>query len=154
MLLNIFVINVDSTRGDLLELFSSLSGIFHFNLCVTMKSYSIRLLALPFCACLFLSCSNTIPSELAKEGIKGDDMRRIKTIQPGSTREELLKVFMNTGGISSARQAQFRYRECRTVAVDVKFQCQRDEMGRMGFHPQDRIISISSPYYAPCCIGD
>lgn len=119
-----------------------------------MKSYSIRLLALPFCACLFLSCSNTIPSELVKEGIKDDDMKRIKTIQPGSTRKELLEVFTSAGGLSVATQAQFRYRECRTVAVDVKFQCQRDEMGRMGFHPQDRIISISSPYYAPCCIGD
>lgn len=120
----------------------------------SMKSYSIRLLALPFCACLFLSCSNTIPCELVKAGIKDDDMKRIKTIQPGSTRQELLKVFKNTGGISSARQAQFRYREQPGVAVDVKFQCQLDEMGRMGFHPQDRIISISSPYASPCCIGD
>lgn len=111
-----------------------------------MYLYFIRLLALPFCVCMILSCSKTVPPEWTKEGIKADDMKHIEAIQPGATREELLKVFKRTGGISSAAHAQFLYEGHPSVAVDVQFQCQLDKMGRRLPHPQDRIISISAPY--------
>ena len=70
------------------------------------------------------------------------DMQSIKV---GMTRAELLKVFMEEGGISSRSRRRYVYRRCGYIKVDVEF----EPAGDTNSHeqsPDDRISKISNPF--------
>jgi hypothetical protein len=79
-------------------------------------------------------------------------LQRIETIKPGMTREDLLKVFMTEGGLSTGLQRTFVSRDCPYFKVDVQFKAVgrpgRDGNGRVTLQEssQDRILQISRPY--------
>jgi hypothetical protein len=79
-------------------------------------------------------------------------LKRIETIQPGMTRQDLLKVFTTEGGVSSGLQRRFVSRDCPYFKVDVQFQAVgrpgRDASGGVTLEEdsQDIIIQISRPY--------
>jgi hypothetical protein len=66
-------------------------------------------------------------------------------IKVGMTREELLKVFMEEGGISNRRWRRYVYRKCGYIKVDVEFSPANDEGGQKE-SPEDRITKISQPF--------
>lgn len=69
----------------------------------------------------------------------------IQSIRVGITRKELLKVFMEEGGISNRRQRRYVYRNCGYIKVDVEFAPASD----LNSHEQkldDRITKISKPF--------
>ena len=77
-------------------------------------------------------------------------LKRMQTIRPGMTREDLLKVFTTEGGMFSERRRTFVSRDCPFFKVDVLFDAvaPRANGGRVTFEelPQDIIVRISRPY--------
>jgi len=79
-------------------------------------------------------------------------LKRIQTIEPGMTREALLKVFTTEGGISTGLQRTFVSRDCPYFKVEVEFRAvgrpDRDRDGRVTLVEggQDIIVRISRPY--------
>lgn len=79
-------------------------------------------------------------------------LKRIDTIKPGMTREELLKVFTTQGGLSTGLQRTFVSRDCPYFKIDVQFKPvgppSRDGNGRVTLEEgsQDLIVQISRPY--------
>lgn len=82
----------------------------------------------------------------------------MESIQPGSTREDLLKLFTLDGGVSTALQQTFVSRNCPEFKVNVRFSAvgrpERDSAGRTTTveDPRDTVKSISRPYVAPSTI--
>ena len=79
-------------------------------------------------------------------------LKRIQTIEPGMTREALLKVFTTEGGISTGLQRTFVSRDCPYFKVEVEFRAvgrpDRERDGRVTLVEggQDIIVRISRPY--------
>jgi len=68
----------------------------------------------------------------------------LESIQAGMTREQLLKVFSEEGGISQCQHRRYVYRRCPFVKVDVDFAPAGDPGGPES--PSDRITKISRPF--------
>jgi hypothetical protein len=81
-----------------------------------------------------------------------ETLKRIQTVKPGMTREDLLKVFTTEGGLSTGLRRTFVSRDCPYFKIDVQFQAvgrpDRDNTGRVTVieGPRDIIIDISRPY--------
>jgi hypothetical protein len=79
-------------------------------------------------------------------------LKKMETIKPGMTREELLKVFTTEGGLSTALNRRFVSRDCPYFKVDVEFKAvgrpDRDGDGRVTLEENslDIIVKISRPY--------
>ena len=79
-------------------------------------------------------------------------LKRMQTVQPGMTREDLLKVFTTEGGLSTGLQRTFVSQDCPYFKVDVQFDAvgrpSRDGSGRVTLVEgnQDIIVKISRPY--------
>jgi len=79
-------------------------------------------------------------------------LKQMQTIQPGATREELLKVFITEGGLSTATWRTYVHRDCPYTKVDVEFKLadwpERDKDGRLSLEerPNDVVTKISRPY--------
>jgi hypothetical protein len=79
-------------------------------------------------------------------------LQRMETVQPGMSREELLRVFTTEGGLSSGLHRTFVSRDCPYFKVDVQFDAvgrpNRDASGRVTLVEgnQDIIVTISRPY--------
>ena len=79
-------------------------------------------------------------------------LKRMQTVKPGMTREELLKVFTTEGGLSTELRRTFVSRDCPYFKVDVQFEPvgrpSRDTSGRVTVEEgkQDVIVQISRPY--------
>lgn len=86
-----------------------------------------------------------------------EQAEKIKTIKVGSTREELLKVFVPEGGTSQRTAGSFLYRNCTLIKVDVEFE--EVAKGENPDHPfyrftQDKVINISKPYIETSIVID
>ena len=71
----------------------------------------------------------------------------IRSIQPGSTRADLLKLFEPAGGLSTRSGGIFVYKESRYISVKVQFDVSGNGKQEDEFHYplQDKIIKISKP---------
>jgi len=81
-----------------------------------------------------------------------DALKRMQTIEPGMTREELLRVFSTEGGISTALQRTFVSRDCPYFKADVTFR-NVSSYGEadapsdfLEERQSDVIVTISRPY--------
>jgi hypothetical protein len=70
------------------------------------------------------------------------DMQGIKV---GMTRAEMLKVFMEEGGISNRRWRRYVYRKCGYIKVDVEF-APANNPDNPDQSLEDRITKISQPF--------
>ena len=70
------------------------------------------------------------------------DMQGIKV---GMTRAEMLKVFMEEGGISNRHWRRYVYRNCGYIKVDVEFAAANNPDSH-DESPEDRITKISQPF--------
>jgi len=79
-------------------------------------------------------------------------MKRMETIKPGMTRENLFTVFRTEGGLSTGLQRTFVSQDCPYFKIDVEFQAvnrpDREENGRVTMieDNEDIILKISRPY--------
>jgi hypothetical protein len=82
----------------------------------------------------------------------GQALQQMKTIQPGMTRERLLTVFTEEGGLSTAHRRTYVSKDCPYFKVDVEFEPvgrpDRDEDGHVALEEdsRDTITKISRPY--------
>ena len=76
------------------------------------------------------------------------NLPELESIKVGMTRGELLKVFMEEGGISTRTWQRYVYRKCGYVKVDVEFALASDKDNTPPGRPDDRITKISKPYLA------
>ena len=77
-------------------------------------------------------------------------IRSIATIKPGMTRQNLLNIFGEEGGLSTRTQRKYVYKHCPSIKVDVEFS-PVDTAGdgktrQYEENPDDKIIKISRPY--------
>jgi hypothetical protein len=72
--------------------------------------------------------------------------REIQTIKPGMTREDLLKMFQEEGGISNRTQRRYVYRGCPFIKVDVRFKSVGTPADKLTESPKDRILKLSKPF--------
>lgn len=92
------------------------------------------------------------PSSLDHVSWVAEALKRIATIKPGMTREDLLKVFTTEGGLSTGLRRTFVSRDCPYFKIDVQFEAvgrpARDASGRVTLEEdsQDVITQISRPY--------
>jgi len=73
-------------------------------------------------------------------------LREIQTLKPGMTREDLLKVLQEEGGLSNRNGQRFAYRECPYIKVDVKFQAVGALEDNLRKDPRDKILRLSKPF--------
>jgi hypothetical protein len=78
-------------------------------------------------------------------------LAEMKTVKAGMTRGELLRVFREEGGLSTATRRTYAYRDCVYIKTDVEFSPatpRRDPDGadRPVEADADVIASISKPY--------
>lgn len=73
-------------------------------------------------------------------------MDSIHTIQPGMTREDLLKVFTTEGGISNRLHRTFVYKQCPYIKVAVEFEAVETPEDMLTEMPSDKIAKISTPF--------
>lgn len=74
-----------------------------------------------------------------------DSLREMQTVQPGMTRDELLKVFEEEGGLSTRSEQRFAYRDCPLIKVNVKFDPTTPDI-QQAKSPDDKIREISPPF--------
>jgi hypothetical protein len=78
-------------------------------------------------------------------------LKDVSSIQPGTTRAELLRVFTKESGLSTRDTQQFVYRRCPSIKVIVNFRRPDDADDNWGGAPEedwngDIIQSISKPF--------
>jgi hypothetical protein len=81
-----------------------------------------------------------------------DALKRMQTIQPGMTREDLLKVFTTEGGLMTRVHRTYVSRDCLFFKVDVQFLAvgapspDGGDLVALVEGRQDIIVRISRPY--------
>jgi hypothetical protein len=75
-------------------------------------------------------------------------LRRIRKIEPGMKRRDLLQVFRTEGGLSTRFQRTYVDSECPFIKVNVRFKAANNEGNGVEEEPDDIIESISQPYLA------
>jgi hypothetical protein len=76
-----------------------------------------------------------------------DVLREIQTLKPGMTREDLLKIFTEEGGLSNRFQRRYVHRDCPYIKVDFKFDpAPESHDEKFKEHPRDKITQISTPF--------
>ncbi len=70
-------------------------------------------------------------------------MRSISTIKPGMTRKDLLRIFVEEGGLSTRSHRQYVYKHCPYIKVDIEFSPADDQPKESS---NDKIVKISRPY--------
>jgi len=75
----------------------------------------------------------------------------MKAVKVGMTREDVDKVFVPEGGISTVLQKTYAFRKCPYFKVDVEFIIEPGNA--TGGGPKDKVVKISRPYLA-WTIGD
>jgi hypothetical protein len=75
----------------------------------------------------------------------GSVIRTTRSIQPGMTRADLLKIFTTQGGISTRFHRTYVLRECVNIQVNVDFVAIEDPDGNEEL-PTDEIKAISLPF--------
>jgi len=73
-------------------------------------------------------------------------LMEMQSIKQGSTREELLKVFVEEGGLSNRFQRRYAHRDCPYFKVDVKFNPADNAEEKIEESPQDKVSQISAPF--------
>jgi hypothetical protein len=73
------------------------------------------------------------------------NLPEMQHIQAGMTRKELLRVFMEEGGLSTRTHRRYAYRRCGLIKVDVEFAPTGDP-GSGEQQPGDLIVKISKPF--------
>ena len=78
-------------------------------------------------------------------------LEEIQTIQPGMTRQDLLRVFRRPGGIYSTNRlaTKYAYKGTLYINVDVEFTPAAGTEDSSAEDPRDVIKTISRPYLAP-----
>lgn len=74
-----------------------------------------------------------------------ENLPELESIKAGMTRGELLKVFMEEGGISTRTWRRYVYRKCGYIKVDVEFEPAGGK-NNIEEDPANRITKISKPY--------
>jgi hypothetical protein len=86
-------------------------------------------------------------------------LEKIESIEPGMTRQDLLKVFKTEGGLSTGLRRTFVSRDCPYFKVVVEFKAatgpDRDNVGFLNSVEDNRdiIVKVSKPYLQ-FAIGD
>lgn len=72
-------------------------------------------------------------------------LKEMETIKVGMTRADLLKVFMEEGGVSTRKSRTYAYRKCPYFKVTFEF---KPVGGQAAFpeNPKDEITKISQPF--------
>ena len=73
-------------------------------------------------------------------------LQEMQAVKQGSTREELLRVFVEEGGLSNRFHRRYAYRDCPYFKVDVKFNAAASLDEKTKEDPQDKVSQISTPF--------
>jgi hypothetical protein len=111
------------------------------------KEASVRRVVCVLLILLTASLAASQESEVDREHTQwiGSVIRTTRSIQPGMTRADLLKIFTTQGGISTRFHRTYVLRECVNIQVNVDFVAIEDPDGNEEL-PTDEIKAISLPF--------
>src|SRR5882724_2507652 len=114
----------------------------------TMKMF---IPAVAFCLVTFVSIAAVFPSLQSLGTDQHTEwiakcLKEIESIKVGMTRDDLLRVFKEEGGISTREWRRYAYHDCPYIKVDVEFQPVGDPDNKVSQSPKDKIIKISKPF--------
>ncbi|HZE69186.1 MAG TPA: hypothetical protein VE135_06620 [Pyrinomonadaceae bacterium] len=107
--------------------------------------------AVAFCLVTFVSIAAVFPSLQSLGTDQHTEwiakcLKEIESIKVGMTRDDLLRVFKEEGGISTREWRRYAYHDCPYIKVDVEFQPVGDPDNKVSQSPKDKIIKISKPF--------
>jgi hypothetical protein len=68
------------------------------------------------------------------------------SIQPGMTRAELNKVFLEDGGLQTNPPSRYALKSCYLIQIEVKFDKASGAANGSGADDEIKIIEVSKPY--------
>lgn len=112
------------------------------------------LLIATLCGCAFLTAVNAQQKQQLDDKARWISavIQETSTVKPGMTCADLLRVFIEEGGLSTGIQRTYAFHDCPYIKVDVEFEAvgrpARDINGRVTLveDKNDLIKSISKPY--------
>src|SRR5262249_5929727 len=98
----------------------------------------------------FVSAAAIVPSSQSSKADEhtawiAKSLKEIENVKVGMTRDDLLKVFEEEGGISTRTWRRYVYRDCPYIKVDVEFEPVGETGNKMTESPRDKITKISKP---------
>src|SRR5262249_34927203 len=114
----------------------------------TMK----RICSIGLFSCLFIGASLVLAQESGGEKRLEHTqwidqvLRSVQSIQPGMTRQQLLGVFTEEGGLSNRLHRLYVLNECPYIKVAVEFEPVGEEENLLIEKPEDRIKEVSRPF--------
>jgi hypothetical protein len=70
----------------------------------------------------------------------------MEAVKPGMTRQQLLIVFREEGGLSTRTQRRYAFRECPYIKIDATFEPVGPFSSNFNESPNDRISKLSKPF--------
>jgi hypothetical protein len=99
--------------------------------------------------CLFFQMSQSLisapPQETHEEWLL-KRLAEVRTVNPGMTRVDLLKVFAEDGGLNTIPASRYTLKSCPYIKVDVQFNTTYGIKYRERPDSELRITKISAPY--------
>jgi hypothetical protein len=81
-------------------------------------------------------------------------IKESEAIKTGSTRAELLKLYMISGGLSTRTSGTFLYRKNPHIKVEVEFYVISNDEKILTLNPDDKIRSITLPTLQTSIVSD
>jgi hypothetical protein len=94
----------------------------------------------------FVSLEGAPPFDMEHTQWVASVLRWTYDIKPGMTRENLLRVYTEEGGLSTRTQRTYVLKGCPYIKVDVKFLPVGNVQDGLTQDPNDKIQEISKPY--------
>jgi len=112
-----------------------------------MRKFTTFCLIIFASALIVLGAASIIRAQEDQSHVKwvGDSLKEMETIKAGMTRADLLKVFMEEGGLSTRNSRNYVYRKCPLFKVTVEFKSVGEQSG-FPEDPKDVITKISTPF--------
>jgi len=70
-------------------------------------------------------------------------LQDIRSVKPGDTRDDLLRKFVQSGGLYNRRRASYSYLRCPFFKVSVTFE---PSGPGEGLAADDKVVAVSTPY--------
>ena len=108
------------------------------------KSFLLICLSL-FVTCVGRSTSQVETSQTSKKWLQ-DRYEEATSVKVGMSREDLLKVFDQDGGLDTIPARRYTLRSCSMIKIDVEFDTQYGVRYAKKPDPELKITNVSKPY--------
>ena len=102
---------------------------------------------------VLLARPTTADSDLNRNEWISRALREMETIQPGMKRQDVDRVFVDSGAASPPAEGHYNYKDCPYFRVDIDFTVANGADGKPVADPGDAIAKVSRPHLEWPVIG-